>query len=660
MTGRPQDQRRGVDVQPHHWPMVFETAAIAVVAVFLTSVAARAEHVHPWVPAGLLLAAGLITMITVTVVTASGPLGLTVFLWTLVLPGWLLYAMLTSPWTWTAVLALVIPAGGVSAVTLVQYATHTDATRTETARLAKVEAARLVAEERAAAREHLGSYETILANLGAPGVRAVSEQETSAGHVVTMELPTTGKVKLSTLQALADNIATAMRLPVGGVSFEGGKDSGEVIMYLAVRDFLADELPFPAEYADRSINDPVNLGRQADGGPAEVLFREVAALLIGVSGSGKSNLMNVLIAWLTMCTDVVVWMIDLKGGRLAAPWIQPWVDGKCDRPAIDWVATTREEAEKMLNATDRIIDGRSESLEGGSKLIPTATRPQIVLFCDETSDLFVSSPDGTGPRGHVLAETGARITRKQRSEAVMALWGTQKGTADFIPSAIKSQCKLRFALASASQADASAVIPDDTAAAKLLASLIHAGTGLIWRPGRKVPVATKFFRLDPAEEADMRKVIRLATAAGMSRPAPDPGALAAAGPDYGTRWERSPLYRRLLEEATPEVRAAIAVADPPPPAPKPLTPAEVKDAFAEMMTAEGMDTGKPDPRGRMYSLIADKPMFGLSVMVIFTTLQKEGIGVARETIHRWLADDIKDGKIERIGASYRFPRPDGS
>ena len=99
-----------------------------------------------------------------------------------------------------------------------------------------------------------------------------------------------------------------------------------------------------------SIDNPIPIGVYEDGQVCSVTLREMATLIVGLRGSGKSNLLNVLLAQLARCADVLIFAIDLKGGRMAAPWIEPWLDHRTPRPVVDWLATDREEAERMLRA----------------------------------------------------------------------------------------------------------------------------------------------------------------------------------------------------------------------------------------------------------------------------------------------------------------------
>jgi FtsK/SpoIIIE family len=95
----------------------------------------------------------------------------------------------------------------------------------------------------------------------------------------------------------------------------------------------ADAIGWPGPSA-RSITQPVNLGPFEDADPCRVLFLRRHAMFAGTTGSGKSGGLNVLMATLAACEDVIIWAIDLKKGMELQPWA----------PCIDRLATTPDEA----------------------------------------------------------------------------------------------------------------------------------------------------------------------------------------------------------------------------------------------------------------------------------------------------------------------------
>jgi energy-coupling factor transporter ATP-binding protein EcfA2 len=415
----------------------------------------------------------------------------------------------------------------------------------------------------------------------------------------------------------------------------------------------------------------------ADGRVMEVLMREVQVLVIGMTGMGKSNLLNVLCGLLTRCPDAMVWMIEFKGGRLPAPWIRPWAEHRAPRPAIDWVATTREEAEKMLRAADRLCDARSESLKGGSKIAPDRDTPQLIILVDEASDIIGSGKakaeqKGEGISNARLAEIGDRMTGKGRSEAVMMEWGTQRATVSKLGSGdLKSQCGLRFALRTASEADASSIIPDDYAAARQLTKLRHNGSGLVWTQGGGRPQPVKFYRLDTHVSMDMERTLALAIENAACRPEFGPADTAALGEDYRTRWDRSELLARLRRSAP---AAPASPQGPESEQSAPRRPVAVLDRETEAAEFHALTDGlagdmdippearKIHPsRAQIYAWLATRPDFGLDVPTMATMLRKApGVPeVALGTLYKWMRADIAAGLIEERNGRYFMRRDRG-
>ena len=271
------------------------------------------------------------------------------------------------------------------------------------------------------------------------------QTETRSGQTIRLGLPPSGKVRYGTLAEATERIEIAARLRRGAVRVERGGRADEVLLHVAERDVLAEAIPLPDDSEPLTVNQPLPVGLHEDGTVCTVTLREVAALIVGLRGSGKSNLINVLIAQLSRCADTVIFMIDLKGGRTALPWLRPWLEGRAARPVIDWVATTREEAERMLRAVLRGIDARAHSGAGGEKITPSPGLPAVILIVEEVAVIFGMN---SGPRTSLegttnatLAGLGTQVTQLGRSEAIDPVLVTQRGAVTMIGSAdLKSQC----------------------------------------------------------------------------------------------------------------------------------------------------------------------------------------------------------------------------
>jgi hypothetical protein len=616
-----------------HRKLIIELAAIATAATWLLGTTRGIREVPVLIG---FLALGAVSWALLATITANPHLATCVAAWAVTLGGWVAWARhARDPWAWTLTAELLIPAAILTTVTLI---TAHQQQKTPVAEAPKPDKVAWWAE--------------LFTRTGFDGVTATSDRRISGNRVVTLSLPSSGRVTLDSLQAAARNIAVALKAKPASVTFEEGDHAGQVIMHIDERNAIAETTIYRPSGTARTVNEPLVVGTRPDSKPSALTVRGTGGMLItGVNGSGKTTFLNVLIARLVECTDVVVCVIDLKGGRLAAPWIRPWVEGRCPRPAVDWVATTRAEAWEMMQAMDDVITDRAASLAGGSKITPSRELPQFVVICDEMADVTgaVAKADQGGISPYDTADLGAKVTRKGRSEAQCWVWATQRGTVDFTGStAIKSQCKVRVSLSTASQADARAVT-DSAAVARLLVSARQPGCAVIEAPDQRDAVLTKIFRLDADDDATL--LDQIAEEAGRTRPMPDPRALAAMGDRYAGRWRRSELYQSMLADFHDRTGQAPLPAAPPVPPARPSAAAvaqvDVNQEAAELLQSAGLGGAKPDPEGRMWSLLAGKPVMGLTVLEIGWTLDREGLGVHRSTIYRWLGKAEKDGKVRR-------------
>jgi hypothetical protein len=120
----------------------------------------------------------------------------------------------------------------------------------------------------------------------------------------------------------------------------------------------ADAINWPGPSVE-SITQPIDLGPFEDAIPARVLFLRRHGLLGGVSGSGKSGGLNVLMGNLTACAEVVIWAVDLKRGMELGPWAS----------CIARLATTPAEAHALLADAVAVLEARAARLaESGQRV----------------------------------------------------------------------------------------------------------------------------------------------------------------------------------------------------------------------------------------------------------------------------------------------------
>jgi hypothetical protein len=190
----------------------------------------------------------------------------------------------------------------------------------------------------------------------------------------------------------------------------------------------ADAIPWPGPSVN-SITQPIDLGPFEDAAPCRVLFLRRHAIFGGSTGTGKSGGLNVLMANLTACADVVIWAIDLKKGMELKPW----------QSCIGRLATTPEQAAALLRDAAAILQARAELLAATGHRVwePSPAMPALIILIDEYAELADDAPDAMG-----YADSIARLGR---AVAVTLVAATQRPTQKAMgQGAVRSQMNIRI------------------------------------------------------------------------------------------------------------------------------------------------------------------------------------------------------------------------
>jgi hypothetical protein len=192
-----------------------------------------------------------------------------------------------------------------------------------------------------------------------------------------------------------------------------------------------------------SITQPIDMGPFEDADPCRVLFLRRHALLAGATGSGKSGGLGVLLANLVACRDVVIWGIDLKRGMELKPW----------GPCLDRLATTPEDATRLLADAVAILLARADSLAGIGRREwhPSPQAPALVIIIDEYAELAEQAP---GAMTHTDT-----IARLGRALAVTLVAATQRPTQKVMgQGAVRSQMDVRISFRVQEQRDVDLIL----------------------------------------------------------------------------------------------------------------------------------------------------------------------------------------------------------
>ncbi|MFJ4010949.1 DNA translocase FtsK [Streptomyces sp. NPDC090026] len=393
-------------------------------------------------------------------------------------------------------------------------------------------------------------WEGVFLRRNLKGVRETGERiDRGSGYSIRLDLTASnGSVTPARLENDVRAIEVAKGdVRAGSVRFEEIRGAaGQVWMHVTTRDVLSESFPLEDEHGPISINDPFPIAVYEDGELVMLLMRQNAVLIAGMRGSGKSVLLHVILSYLTRCADAVIWMTDMGGGATARPWLKPFLEKRpgCNRPVIDWVATSPEEALLQLDAAMAVVDGRSARVNG--KLTPSEREPAIIIVSDEVADLFEQVPEAS--------VTKRRIKKKGRKAAVDEIDAVQRGTGPNMGGGEnKSQYDSRIGMRMGERNETRYVFPDDYRAmdlsklefdGSLYAKLKGSGVG------RPMPAKGKY-----VNDSDPENIARLAEQHTWIRPSLDDKAIAdiraAIGDQYDTRWDFERI-RHLLDDLEDE------------------------------------------------------------------------------------------------------------
>jgi hypothetical protein len=129
------------------------------------------------------------------------------------------------------------------------------------------------------------------------------------------------------------------------------------------------------------------IGTYIDGARVEYVWREWHDLISGTTGSGKSRLLDLLLATSRASGGLIVdWVLDPQNGQSLPDW----------QEEVDWFASGVDEGMRMLRAARSVmyarnrtlakqewVDGRGRTRKGVKAFTPTPDMPLLVLTIEE-------------------------------------------------------------------------------------------------------------------------------------------------------------------------------------------------------------------------------------------------------------------------------------
>lgn len=362
--------------------------------------------------------------------------------------GWTTWALATNPLTWTALGSLAVIGVGMGAAAR-SVGFYEEARELEALAAAERQVAReLSAERREIAAEWVDRIERVCHIT--VRVLAVEMWPTGAGFTIDAELPP-GGITYAKIATESARLSADARLPHGCTATASrGIHQGRVLIDVTTVNVLEQEMPYPSNYGPLSVLTGIPWGVRTNADEVPVFLREQCALVVGPTGSGKTNMVHTILAGFARCTDVVTWVIDLNAGSAGLPWVRTEnTGGQAVRPGIDWLASTHEEALLMLDTAIRVAKHRKMAYQdlmskANTDLLPVSHEiPQIEIVIDEGAEILAS----TDKQHRVLARKILEVIRIARAMALRtvltALGATGAVLGDLM---IRREAKVRAAL----------------------------------------------------------------------------------------------------------------------------------------------------------------------------------------------------------------------
>ncbi|WP_193483849.1 hypothetical protein, partial [Streptomyces violaceus] len=657
-------------------------ALSATTGAFAVATTGAATHMPPgWALA--VGAAGALghTVVGLRVRNAGRTLATRAASW-LVGAGWTTWAMTNGPLTWAALGSLATLGVGIGAAArstaLFEEAREEEALAAEQRQIA----AELSADRRAIAAEWVDRIQRVCSIT----VRVVGVETwaTGAGYSIDAELPP-GGATWSKIASESPRLSADARLPHGCTATASpGIDQGRVIIDVTTINVLEQERTYPSDYGPLSVHTGIPWGYRTNAEQILTYLREQCALIVGPTGSGKTNMVHSILAGFARAEDILTWVIDLNAGSAGLPWVLPALngeisapDGKPVRPGIDWLAGTYDEAMTMLEVAVRVAKHRKMGYQdvlarANTDLLPISAKiPQIMLVIDEGAEIL-SSPDRQVRKlGEKILEV-IRIARAMGIRTVLTALGATGSVLSNLM--IRREAKVRVALTGGETEgmDLSKMFPGSRGLRVDQAP--HKGAGFMSTP--ESPAALfKTWRILPNQ---IREII---AATSDRHPTLDAVSAKAAGPAYARRWD-SDRTAWMRDQASSDDASgdgttgaglklsALSSQEQAPGSPEDEMLRKFREQIdaqfgtaPEPQTLAGSD-GTPAAGGLNLSALRgeqDNPA-QQAALALLLSAGREGTGASaiaralanehgtsRQTVVGWLRDWVKDGTAVRVG-----------
>ena len=227
----------------------------------------------------------------------------------------------------------------------------------------------------------------------------------------TVHVTLAGARTASELHRLTPHLDALFEARVGAVRVQADPGAAHrAVLRVLPKDSLEATIPWPGPRAQH-IEEPVPLGVDESGRVIAVRLLGGHILIAGISGAGKSTVLEVLVRSLMAMDDVAIWGIDRKQGMELGPW----------RKRMARFDVEDGETVQLLTDARAEIDARGKEMAADElRQWPVSPeRKAVVLLIDELARV---SAEGK----QVLAD----IVAQGRASAVIAVMATQYPSTD--------------------------------------------------------------------------------------------------------------------------------------------------------------------------------------------------------------------------------------
>ncbi len=287
------------------------------------------------------------------------------------------------------------------------------------------------------------------------------------GPVVTrFEVQPAPGVRVQKISSLTNDIALALaapsvriEAPIPGKSAVGIELPNQKTSLVHIKEILTSE-----EYQRATTPLAVAIGKDIAGHPILADLAEMPHLLIaGATGSGKSVMLNAIIAGLLFrCTplDVRLLMIDPKRVEFTNYNNVPHLLVPVVTNPRSAAGALKQMLAEMEERFERFAQSGVRNIQAYNQLADGERLPFIVIIIDELADLMMVAPAD-------FEDVICRLAQMTRATGIHMVLATQRPSVDVITGLIKANIPSRIAFAVSSQVDSRTIL-DMPGAEKLL------------------------------------------------------------------------------------------------------------------------------------------------------------------------------------------------